>query len=112
MGGTSTIETLYANDFKYYANKQRDYENEHYTPFIDDDDNLNLCLSDVFNNIVTALEDPESVTEPSLRLLLAEIRCLLDGRVEDPYWAFKDSELEAVVEDLRLVEGIIDRRIR
>lgn len=106
------MDKLYAEDFKEYAKKQSDYEVDHYDPFVDNEGNLNLCLSDILNHIVTTLEKPETVNEPTLRLLLAEIRCILDERVEDTDWAFKGSELEAVVADLRLVEGIFDRRLR
>lgn len=111
MTDTQT-EHLYAEDFLEYAEKQRNYEDEHYDPFIYNDGNLNLCLSDIFEHIAVALDEPETINEPTLRLLLAEIRCLLDGRVEDADWAFDDTGLDTLMADLKLVEGIFDRRIR
>lgn len=106
------INHMHAEDFREYAHKQRSFEDEHYDPFIDNNGDLNLCLSDIFEHIAVALDEPETINEPTLRLLLAEIRCLLDGRVEDADWAFDGSGLDALMADLKLVEGIFDRRIR
>ena len=105
-------EHFYAEDFRDYADKQRQFELDHYDPFIDEDGNLNLCLSDILSDTAEALDYPDKLTNPALRLLLAEIRCILDGNLEEAEWVFTDSAMDAVMADLKVAEGIFDRRLR